>query len=252
MADGDAPGEVPALRAAGAGKRYGRRWALRECTFSIPRGRVAALVGPNGAGKSTLLHLAAGLARADAGRVLVFGESPHANRATLARVGFVAQDKPLYRGFLVADLVRFGAAMNPRWDGEGCAARLRALSISPRQRAGTLSGGQQAQVALALALGKQPDLLLLDEPTANLDPLARREFLAAVRADAAATGLTVVFSSHVVAELGQVCDYLVLISASRVVVSGDVPSLLARHHAASLEGLVLSGMGGLPLAEARP
>src|SRR5262249_27430927 len=160
-------------------------------------------------------------------------------RATLARLGFVAQDKPLYRGFVVADLIRFGAAMNQCWDGAGVAARLRSLGISPRQRAGTLSGGQQAQVALALALGKRPDLLLLEEPTANLDPLARREFLGAVRAAAAATGLTVVISSHVVGELGQVCDYLVLISASRVVLSGEVPGLLRRHSAASLEGLVL-------------
>jgi ABC-2 type transport system ATP-binding protein len=252
MTKGDERGGPLALRAEGAGRRYGRRWALRECTFGIPRGRVAALVGPNGAGKSTLLHLAAGLARADAGRVLVFGGSPCEDRATLARVGFVAQDKPLYRGFPVADLVRFGAAMNPRWDGAGVAARLRDLGISARQRAGTLSGGQQTQVALALALGKRPNLLLLDEPTANLDPLARREFLAAVRADAAVRGLTVVFSSHVVGELGQICDYLVLISASRVVLSGDVAGLLARHHAASLEGLVLSGMRGLPLSEARP
>ncbi|HEX6799673.1 MAG TPA: ATP-binding cassette domain-containing protein, partial [Ktedonobacterales bacterium] len=164
------------LETAHLGRRYGRRWALRDCTFSLPTGRVAALVGPNGAGKTTLLHLAVGLLAPSTGGVRIFGDAPRERpRAVLPRIGFVAQDHPLYRGFTVEDLLTLGRKLNPRWENDLALRRLRRLGIPLDQRAGKLSGGQQAQVALALALAKRPELVLLDEPLASLDPLARRE-----------------------------------------------------------------------------
>jgi ABC-2 type transport system ATP-binding protein len=221
---------TPALRAEGLGKRYGRTWALRECTLSLPAGGVIALVGPNGAGKTTLLRLAVGLSTPGEGSVTVFGESPSANTpSALARIGFVAQDHPLYARFTVADLLRFGRAMNVRWDPVLARRRLAELDIPLNRRAGALSGGQQAQVALALALAKRPELLVLDEPLASLDPVARREFLRALMGAVAEDGVTVLFSSHIVTELERVCDRLVLLRQGRVVLSGDIEELLGAH-----------------------
>ena len=218
-----------ALETAGLGKRYRRRWALRDCSVSVPAGRVAALVGANGAGKTTLLHLTVGLLAPTSGSVRVFGSPPVGRPGALTRVAFVAQDKPLYRGFTVAELLRFGARLNPRWDQATAEGWLRRLGIPLGQRAGRLSGGQQAQVALALALGKRADLLVLDEPLANLDPLARREVMEGLMAAVAETGMTVVLSSHVLAELEEVCDYLVLLAGGRVQVAGEIEALLAEH-----------------------
>ena len=161
------------------GKRYGNKWALQDCSLHVPAGRVAALVGPNGAGKSTLLHLAVGLLRPDAGAVRVFGEAPHDNRTVLPEIGFVAQDTPLYRDFTAAELITMGGKLNRRWDAGLARNRLAQLGIPPDRPVGKLSGGQRAQVALALAMAKRPRLLLLDEPVASIDPLARREFLQA-------------------------------------------------------------------------
>jgi len=221
-----------ALETERLGKRYGRPWALRACTFATPEGRVIALVGPNGAGKTTLLQLVAGLLAPTEGTVRVFGEAARANTpAALARVGFVAQDHPLYKGFTVADLLTMGRRLNlpGRFDQALAERRLADLGIPREQRAGKLSGGQQAQVALALALAKRPRLLLLDEPLASLDPLARREFMQALMGAAAEDGLTVVLSSHVVAELERVCDHLVLLTSGRVRLAGEVDELIASH-----------------------
>jgi ABC-2 type transport system ATP-binding protein len=217
-----------ALSLAGLGKRYGRRgtWALRECTLDLPQGRVIGLVGANGAGKSTLLHLAIGLLTPTEGTVALFGEPL---RGQQARVGFVAQDHPLYRRFTVADLLRLGRSLNPAFDREYADGRLRELGIPAGRRAGALSGGQQAQVALTLALAKNPQILVLDEPVASLDPVARREFMRAIVDTVAARDLTVLLSSHVVAELEQVCDYLVLLQAGRVRFAGDIDDLLGGH-----------------------
>jgi ABC-2 type transport system ATP-binding protein len=214
------------------GKRYGRLWALRECTLAVPQGRIIALVGPNGAGKTTLLQLVAGLLTPTEGSVRVFGEAARANTpAALARVGFVAQDHPLYQGFRVTDLLTMGRRLNlrGRWDQALAERRLTDLGIPLSQRAGRLSGGQQAQVALAMALAKRPRLLLLDEPVARLDPLARREFMQTLMGAVVEDGLTVVLSSHVVAELERVCDHLVLLAAGRVRLAGEVDELLASH-----------------------
>jgi len=219
-----------AVRTAGLDKRYRRTWALRDCTLTLPAGRVAALVGPNGAGKTTLLRLLVGLLAPTRGSVEVFGQSPATNTATaLSRIGYVAQDHPLYRRFNVADLLRFGHACNLRFDRGLAERRLAALGIPLHRKAGTLSSGQQAQVALALALAKRPDLLVLDEPLASLDPLARREFLQVLMGAVAADGVTVVFSSHVIGELERVCDYLVVLNHGRIALSGDIESLLADH-----------------------
>jgi ABC-2 type transport system ATP-binding protein len=219
-----------ALETAHLSKRYGRAWALQDCTVTLPAGRVAALVGPNGAGKTTLLHLAVGLLEPTGGSVQVVGLSPREQpRETLPRVGFVAQDHPLYRGFKVDELLMLGRKLNPRWDDALARGRMQKLGIPLDRRAGKLSGGQQAQVALVLALAKRPDLLLLDEPLASLDPLARREFLRTLMDAVADTGMTVLLSSHNISDLERVCDYLILLSASRVQLAGDIQQLVSEH-----------------------
>ena len=218
------------IEASGLGKRYRRTWALRDCTLAIPEGRVAGLVGPNGAGKTTLLRLAAGLLAPTCGTVSVLGEDPAAGPAQLARVGFVAQDTPVYARMPVAGHLRLGAWLNPGWDGELARRRIAQVGLDVRQRAGSLSGGQRAQLALTLALAKRPELLILDEPVASLDPLARREFLRGLMEAVAEHGVSVVLSSHLVADLERVCDYLVVLVASRVRVAGQVSALLASHH----------------------
>jgi ABC-2 type transport system ATP-binding protein len=219
-----------ALETTALGQRYGRTWALRDCTLDVPRGRVAALVGPNGAGKTTLMRLAVGLRRPTQGTVSVFGEPPTDEPRALARIGFVAQDTPLYRDLSVGDHVELGRRMNGAdWDLASAIERLSKLEIPLEQRAGELSGGQRAQVALTLALAKRPDLLVLDEPVASLDPLARRGFLAELMGEVAARDVTVLLSSHVISDLEHRCDYLVVLSRSRVQVLGDVDRLLASH-----------------------
>ena len=218
-----------ALHAEQLGKRYGKSWALRDCSLQLPRGRLAALVGPNGAGKSTLLHLAAGLLRPDAGAVRVFGQTPYDNTAILSEIGFVAQDTPLYRDFTPAELITVGVKLNQRFDTTLIRTRLAQLGIPPRKPVGNLSGGQRAQVALALAMAKRPGLLLLDEPVASLDPLARREFMYALTDGVAEAGTTVLLSSHLLADLEHLCDYLIVLHASRVRLAGAVEDLLAEH-----------------------
>jgi ABC-2 type transport system ATP-binding protein len=218
------------IKASGLGKRYRRRWALSGCTLDIPAGQVVGLVGPNGAGKTTLLHLAAGLLQPTTGTIEVLGGPPPATPAQLARVGFVAQDSPTYSALSVADHLRLGAHLNPGWDAAMASERIGRLSLEPHQRAGKLSGGERAQLALTLALAKRPEVLLLDEPVASLDPLARREFLQGLMEAVADQGLSVVLSSHLVADLERVCDYLIVLIASQVQIAGPVEHLLATHH----------------------
>jgi ABC-2 type transport system ATP-binding protein len=219
-----------ALETEKLGRRYGTNWALRDCSLTIPTGKVVALVGPNGAGKTTLLHLAVGLLAPSTGTVHVFGHSPHEQAKTvLPMIGFVAQDHPLYRNFTVEEMNTLGRKLNPQWDNEGARARMRRKGIPLEQRVGKLSGGQQAQVALALALAKRPQLLLLDEPVASLDPVARREFLTTL-GDAASGGeTTVVLSSHIIGDLERVCDYLIILSASQVQLAGEIEQLRRTH-----------------------
>jgi ABC-2 type transport system ATP-binding protein len=224
------------IETSGLTKRYRRVTALGDCTISIPEGRISALVGPNGAGKTTLLRLLAGLAAPTAGRAMVLGEPASQDPAYLAEIGFLAQEIPLYRRLTAADHTGIGAHLNPRWDGGLVRARLGGLKIPLDRPVGRLSGGQRAQVALALTLAKRPRLLLLDEPLAALDPLARRNFLSAL-AEAAAVkgdgeaggGLTIVLSSHLLTDIERVCDHLILLAASRVQLCGDIETLLAQH-----------------------
>jgi ABC-2 type transport system ATP-binding protein len=218
------------LQARGLGKRYGRRWALEDCTLDVPQGRVVGLVGPNGAGKSTLLNLAVGMLAPTAGTIEVLGGRPAAGPAELAKVGFVAQDAPVYAGLRVEDHLRLGARLNPGWDNALARARVERLGVDVAQRAGKLSGGQRAQLALTLGIAKRPELLILDEPVASLDPLARREFLQDLMEAVAEHGLSVVLSSHLVSDLERVCDYLIVLVASRVRLAGDLDTLLATHH----------------------
>ena len=218
------------LEASRLGKRYGHKWALSECTLAIPAGKVVGLVGPNGAGKTTLLELSVGLLRPDAGSIAVLGGQPGTSASQLARVGFVAQETPTYAGMSTRAHLWLGARMNPSWDEAFAEARIAQLGLDPRQKAGKLSGGQRAQLALTLAVAKRPELLLLDEPVASLDPLARREFLQGLMEVVAEHGASVILSSHLVADLERVCDYLVVLVDSRVRVAGDIDELLASHH----------------------
>ncbi|WP_242900600.1 ABC transporter ATP-binding protein [Actinomadura terrae] len=218
------------LRAEGLGRRYGRRWALRDCDLDIPAGRVVGLVGPNGAGKTTLLNMAVGQLAPSAGTIEVLGGRPASGPAQLAKVGFVAQDTPTYAGLSVADHLKLGARLNPGWDAALARDRIERLGLDPARRAGRLSGGQRAQLALTLGIAKRPELLILDEPVAALDPLARREFLASLMEAVAEHSISVVLSSHLMSDLERVCDYLVVVVDSRVRVAGDVDELLAAHH----------------------
>jgi len=223
-------GATAAIDARGVGKRYGRRWALADCTLAIPAGHVAGLVGPNGAGKTTLISLATGMLAPTTGTIEVLGGQPASGPDQLARVGYVAQDTPTYAGLSVADHLRLGAHLNPRWDAGLARDRIEQLGLDPKQKAGRLSGGQRAQLALTLALAKRPELLILDEPIASLDPVARREFLQALMRVTAEQELSVVMSSHLVADLERVADYLVVLVDSRVRITGEVDDLLATHH----------------------
>ncbi|SDJ09806.1 ABC-2 type transport system ATP-binding protein [Frankineae bacterium MT45] len=218
------------LEADDLGKRYRRKWALSECTLEIPAGRVVGLVGPNGAGKSTLLNLAAGLLAPTTGAVRVLGRPPAVDTEQLGRVGFVAQDTPTYVRLSVADHLKLGARLNPNWDAAAATKRIERVGLDTSQRAGKLSGGQRAQLALTLATAKRPELLLLDEPVASLDPLARREFLQTLMEVVAEDGVSIVLSSHLVADLERVCDYLIVLIDSRVRLTGDVEELLGSHH----------------------
>jgi len=219
-----------ALRAKGLGKKYKRKWALRNCTLDLGRGHVTGLVGPNGAGKSTLLNLASGMLEPTTGTIEVCDGVPGSGPAQLAKVGYVAQNTPVFAGLTVAEHLRLGAALNPGWDDALATARIGRIGLDPAQQAGKLSGGQRAQLALTLGIAKRPELLLLDEPVAALDPLARREFLADLMAAVVEHGLSVVLSSHLVADLERVCDHLVVLADSQVRVTGEVEELLATHH----------------------
>jgi ABC-2 type transport system ATP-binding protein len=218
------------LRAQGLGKRYRRLWALSDCTLDVPAGKVVGLVGPNGAGKTTLLSMAVGLLRPTTGTIEVLGGRPGDGTEQLARVGYVAQDTPTYAGLTVDEHLRLGAHLNPRWDDALARDRISGLGVDPARKASRLSGGQRAQLALTLGIAKRPDLLVLDEPVASLDPLARREFLQDLMQAVAEHELSVILSSHLVSDLERVCDHLIVLVDSRVQVAGDIDVLLATHH----------------------
>jgi ABC-2 type transport system ATP-binding protein len=218
------------LQAQALGKRYGRRQALAECTLEIPPGHVVGLVGPNGAGKTTLLKIACGMLAPTTGRIEVLGRQPAADPAQLAKVGYVPQDTPTYSNLSIADHLKLGAKLNPRWDAKLAQSRIEQLALDPQQKAGRLSGGQRAQLALTLAVAKRPELLILDEPVASLDPLARRSFLRHLMESVAENGTSVILSSHLVSDLERVCDYLIVLVSSRVQLAGETEDLLAQHH----------------------
>ncbi|MEV7092692.1 ABC transporter ATP-binding protein [Amycolatopsis sp. NPDC051045] len=218
------------LRAQGLGKKYKRKQALTGCTLEIEAGHVTGLVGPNGAGKSTLLNIAAGMLEPTTGTIEVCGGVPGSGPEQLAKVGYVAQNTPVYSGLTIEEHLRFGAHLNPGWDASLAEKRVERLGLDPKQQAGKLSGGQRAQLALTIGIAKRPELLLLDEPVAALDPLARREFLQDLMEAVAEHGLSVVMSSHLVNDLERVCDHLVVLVDSQVRVIGEVELLLATHH----------------------
>ena len=217
-----------AIETHGLGKRYRRTWAVRDCDLTVPAGQVTALVGPNGAGKTTLLRILAGLAAPTAGTATVLGAAPGSPQARAA-VSAIDQTVPLYRHLRVAGQLAAARALNEQWDADLAAQRLSALGIATSARVGKLSGGQQAQLALTMALARRPRLLLLDEPLASLDPLARQDVLGWLMTCVAEDGLSVVFSSHVIPELERIASYLVVLSAGRIQVAATVDSLLDTH-----------------------
>jgi ABC-2 type transport system ATP-binding protein len=234
------------LETRALGKRYRRSWALRDCSLAVPAGHVVALVGPNGAGKTTLLHLATGLIAATEGEVLVLDGLRPGTPDALAGVGFVAQDAPLYRHLPVTGMLQLAMNLNQSWDRDGATRRVASLGLPPGKKVGALSSGQRAQLALTIALAKRPRLLILDEPVASLDPLARHEFMGVLMAAVAEDGLSVVFSSHVVAELERVADYLIVLNGGRVQMSGEVGDLLAAHRMLTgPAGPAMAGAAGL-------
>lgn len=217
-----------AIEAVGLGMTYrgrGGNRVLHDCSFRLPAGRVCALVGPNGAGKSTLLGIAAGFLRPAEGTVRVLGLTPADARA---RMAFVAQDKPLYPQLTVTETLWAGAELNPdTWDRATAERITEPLPGGAKVR--TLSGGQRTRLALALALGKRPELLLLDEPMADLDPLARHQLMGALMAESAEHGTTIVMSSHILTELEGACDYLLLVDGGRIRLGGETDDLIAAH-----------------------
>jgi ABC-2 type transport system ATP-binding protein len=258
---GPTTGPPPVIEARGLTKRYRTGWrrrgraALDTLDLTVPNGRIVGLVGPNGAGKSTLLHLACGLSGPTAGALLVLGRPPASTPAHLARVGFVAQDTPVYRSLTVAEHLRMGAGLNPSWDGDLAAGRIAEVGLDPARKAGDLSGGQRAQLALTLAAAKRPELLIFDEPAAALDPMARSRFLADLRHFVTELGASAIFSSHLLSDVAQVCDHLIVLADGRLLLSGDVDQLLAGERATSgstgpvtLESLVLSHLAAADAA----
>ncbi|WP_434441412.1 ABC transporter ATP-binding protein [Lentzea sp. E54] len=220
--------EHPPVVAENLGKKYSRGWALRDCTLEIPAGRTVALVGPNGAGKSTLMGMITGLIRPTGGRIAVFGDAP-TGRGMHPSVAFLTQAKPLYPQLTVTETLRYGRNANPGWDQAYAEQLVERAQVPFAAKVGTLSGGQRTRVALALALGKRPRLLMLDEPLADLDPLAREAVLRTLVQECRTHGITVLLSSHVLAELEDVCDHLVLLTQGRVRLAGDVSELLRAH-----------------------
>ncbi|RKN43131.1 ABC transporter ATP-binding protein [Streptomyces hoynatensis] len=218
---------TPLLRARDLGRKFRRRWALSGCHLDVPAGRITGLVGPNGAGKTTLLSLAAGLLTPTSGTIEVCGGRPGSRPAD---VGFVAQNTPVYGRLTVAEHLELGARLNAGWDMALATERIARLGLRPGQRAGSLSGGGRAQLALTLALAKRPRVLILDEPVASLDPLARHDFLRELKDATERWDLSVLHSSHLVSDVELLCDYLIVLVASRVRVAGDVRELLATHH----------------------
>ena len=211
------------------GKRFGKLWALQNCTISVPKERISALVGPNGSGKTTLLRLLVGLSSPSTGQAEVLGLLPQQNLEFLSEVGFLAQDAPLYRRLSVQDHLDLGRHLNPRWDEDTARSRLSELQIPFDRAVGTLSGGQRSQVALSLALAKKPQLLLLDEPVASLDPLARKDFLTSLALAVSNGGLSVILSSHSLHDLEQVCDHIILLANSRTQLCGEIEEILESH-----------------------
>jgi ABC-2 type transport system ATP-binding protein len=218
-----------AIETNGLGKRFGTTWALKECSVQIPKGRVSALVGPNGAGKTTLLRLLVGLSTPTAGRAEVLGLTPGPSEEFLTRIGYLAQDAPLYKRLSADEHLAIGAHLNRRWDASGAQERLAALRVPTDRPIATLSGGQRAQVALGMALAKRPQVLLLDEPVAALDPLARQEFLISLSQAVADGDLSVILSSHLLHDLERVCDHVILLASARTEICDDIDNVLASH-----------------------
>jgi ABC-2 type transport system ATP-binding protein len=231
------------------GHRYGDAVALRDCSFSVPTGAVVAFLGRNGAGKSTLLRAIAGLLRPSQGSLRVCGAPP--GPGVLPRIGYVGQHAALYPMLTVAQTLRLGARLNPRWDAGYASGLADAAHLPATARVGRLSAGQRTRLALAMALGKRPDLLVLDEPLAGLDPVARTDVVGTLMAQVADRGVTVLMSSHVLAEVQDVCDHVVVLAGGRVRLAAEIEPALDRHRIAIGAVRHLDALGGHDVVELR-
>ncbi len=220
-----------AIKTSNLGKKYHKFWALEDCSVTVPRGSVTALVGSNGAGKTTLLKLLVGLNASSSGSAEVFGKSPSESADYLVNIGYLAQEIPLYESLNAGEHIKIGQKLNQEWDGKLATGRLEELGIPLDRPVSKLSGGQRAQVGLALALAKEPKLLLLDEPVAALDPLARADFLSSLaQAVAGADGeLTVVMSSHLLSDLERICDYAILLATGKTQLCASIEEIIESH-----------------------
>ena len=220
-----------AIETVDLGRRYGRRWVLENCDLQVPVGTVTGLVGPNGAGKSTLMRLCAGLSRPTTGHVSILGDEIRPNgTGHLAHIGYLDQHRPMYRSLRVEEAMRVGRRLNTRWDDDAARTWIAELGVPPRARLSALSEGQATMVALVVCLAKVPEVVVLDEPLASLDPLARRQLIETLLGAVTDRRTTVFLSSHIVSELEPVCDHLVIMSEGRVSIAGSVESLLSEHH----------------------
>ena len=233
------------LHARNIGQRFGKKWVLRGCSFEVRPHVVTALVGPNGAGKSTLMSAATGLLAPTEGRIDIAGTPVQAAGAH-PDLGYLAQDKPLYRRYRVRDMLEIGRHLNERWDAPHAESLVAAAGLDLNQRVATLSGGQRTRLALALVLGRRPGILLLDEPLADLDPLARLEVSQTLMAEVADTGMTVLMSSHILGEVVDLCEDLLVMGGGRITLAGSIDDVIAQHRVLVGPATSTADLGFLP------
>ncbi len=225
----------------GLSRRFGAKLALHDVDLEVPAGSVVGIVGENGAGKTTVIKHVLGLLRAQSGQVRVFGRDPAADPVpVLARIGYLSEEPELPGWMRVHELLRYVAAFYPSWDDDYARSLVRELGLDLGKKVDQLSKGQRARAGLVTALAYRPDLLVLDEPSSGLDPVVRRDILAAIIRTVADEGRTVIFSSHLLGEVERVCDRVVMMQSGRVVFDGELDQVKEAHGHRSLDEIFLA------------